>query len=246
MFTVVDGPTKGIADAAGEFSQCPLAVVYIGQHSVILSGAAYIPITDRFRGLAPGGISVLPGDFARLRTIIAPHIHVRFRFSTRLLPWDLRVRRHCNPGLVHEALAPLVATHDPELRDRSAYLHSQLAFSTDLLPAVTALVGCGKGATPAGDDVLVGTLAGLRLTGNQVLADQLATTLRPLLYRTTRSSCQDLTAAIEGRFCERLHRLIASATRDDVATASRNLATWGTSSGYDTTVGLTGAIAACA
>ncbi len=80
--------------------------------------------------------------------------------------------------------------------------------------AVRALVGLGEGATPAGDDFLVGYLAGARSAARDIaprtrflaaLCDQLTA----LLERTTRVSGLYLAAAAAGQISQRLYDVAA-------------------------------------
>lgn len=87
---------------------------------------------------------------------------------------------------------------------------------------LAALVGLGPGSTPAGDDVLVGLLAGLRGRSCRVTLDgelwQLRAVIHADLMRTTQSSVQMLTSALEGAFPEPLLRVVhelGDSTSDD-------------------------------
>src|SRR5699024_9579075 len=85
-----------------------------------------------------------------------------------------------------------------------AALHHALASgqSTVLRDAVRALVGLGTGSTPGGDDVLCGTMAGLRATGRDVLADQIAiASLDGVDDRTPALSADLLRLAAHGHVC---------------------------------------------
>lgn len=68
--------------------------------------------------------------------------------------------------------------------------------------AVRALVGLGSGSTPGGDDVLAGTLAGLRATRRDVRAEQIAAAVLPDLdSRTPLMSADLLRLAAAGHVC---------------------------------------------
>jgi len=76
---------------------------------------------------------------------------------------------------------------------------------------LSKLIGLGDGSTPAGDDVLVGVLAGLHLgfrSSPPRERDRLEETLRSGLDRTTLGSAQMLEAALDGAFPEPLRRLV--------------------------------------
>lgn len=117
-----------------------------------------------------------------------------------------------------------------------------LAGDADAVAALSgALVGAGPGATPTGDDTIVGVLAALAtargtLPGDvaRAAASLLADQVRPLLGRTTTASGHDVAAALDGLFAERVHALAAGAT--DVALVPDAVASaraWGATSGID-------------
>jgi len=75
--------------------------------------------------------------------------------------------------------------------------------------ALARLVGLGGGSTPAGDDVLVGLLAGLRASeGSLDRRCALSCAVRIGLERTTLASAQMLEAALDGAFPEPLRTLV--------------------------------------
>ncbi|MEO8924011.1 MAG: DUF2877 domain-containing protein [Caldimonas sp.] len=88
------------------------------------------------------------------------------------------------------------------------------------LPGVLAqVVGRGPGLTPAGDDVLVGILAALRLAPSTLAATHaavLARSVEPRLGSTTDLSAHLLRQAARGLFSRSLHELV-SALADDTA-----------------------------
>ena len=88
------------------------------------------------------------------------------------------------------------------------------------LPRLLAqVVGRGPGLTPAGDDVLVGMLAALRLAPSTQAAAHaaiLARSVEPLLASTTDLSAHLLRQAARGLFGRALHELV-SALADDTA-----------------------------
>lgn len=88
-----------------------------------------------------------------------------------------------------------------------------------LSSVLARVVGRGPGLTPAGDDVLVGILAMLRLTASTLAATQaaiLARSVEPLLASTTDLSAHLLRQAARGLFGRALHELV-SALADDTA-----------------------------
>ncbi|MDK3258693.1 DUF2877 domain-containing protein [Blastococcus capsensis] len=118
---------------------------------------------------------------------------------------------------------------------------------------LSRLVGAGPGATPAGDDVIVGVLAGLDAATGSLLPGSaahaaralLGDRLRPLFGRTTTISRHDLTAAIAGEFGEHVHLLVAALSDPAAAPAAvagaRNR---GATSGVDLATGVAGSLAA--
>jgi hypothetical protein len=104
------------------------------------------------------------------------------------------------------------------------------------------LIGAGPGSTPAGDDVVAGVLAGLRATRNPAAATALGAQVLPLLTRTTSSSAHYLASAVDGRFADRVHLLVAGLA--DVRSATRAVraaSTFGASSGTDLLAGIAAA-----
>jgi hypothetical protein len=114
----------------------------------------------------------------------------------------------------------------------------------ELDACVAATVGAGLGATPAGDDVICGVLAGLDLLGHAGAHGRLGAAVTPLLAATTRTSRHLLAAAITGRYPEGLIALaaaLASASVPPVRAALGVLSRWGASSGLDQATGLAAA-----
>ena len=123
-----------------------------------------------------------------------------------------------------------------------------------LQSAVDRVVGRGPGLTPAGDDVLVGLLAGLWLAGMGgdhreredagVLRSRLAQAWQATPSLTTDISRSLLDQAGAGWFGAALHgvlRALADPVPDAVASAVDAMLTIGASSGADTCIG----VAAC-
>jgi hypothetical protein len=113
--------------------------------------------------------------------------------------------------------------------------------------AAARLVGLGAGGTPAGDDLLVGYLAGLwsSIAGNRSRADfaaGLGEILRGLAKRTNNVSRVYLEAAAAGEVSERLAAvatcIAAGVSSTTVAETTASAMTVGHSSGADGTLGL--------
>jgi hypothetical protein len=119
--------------------------------------------------------------------------------------------------------------------------------------ALPRLVGLGAGSTPAGDDVLVGILAGLTALSALSAAgqelDALRQTLAGVSLRTHPASAQMLAAAADGSFPEPLVHLVSALCAWEpgshpAAAATRVLAL-GASSGHSFLGGLIVGLEAC-
>ncbi|MGI8575997.1 MAG: DUF2877 domain-containing protein [Egibacteraceae bacterium] len=115
--------------------------------------------------------------------------------------------------------------------------------------AAGALIGLGSGLTPAGDDVVAGLLAGLRLLPTAVgedggrsaaLADRLEAAVVPTAHlRTPALSAALLAHAGRGEVARPVARLLRALTgRGDSEAAARRLANVGHTSGRDLLTGL--------
>ncbi len=115
-----------------------------------------------------------------------------------------------------------------------------------LAQALGRLVGLGPGLTPAGDDVIVGLLAGRWLLGEDTTLTAGWTDFCELLAgqweRTHRLSRAWLEMAVDGAFAEPWHRVAAALTRRDVQalrTALIGVLSQGSTSGYYALMGFT-------
>jgi hypothetical protein len=129
----------------------------------------------------------------------------------------------------------------------------QACAADEIDAAVRVLIGLGPGLTPAGDDAVIGWLAGMMLLPPDRLRDQLASEARravaECLPRTTDVSRAHLEDALSGEFSEALSRFanaLAAHTFDvvSVRAALFELARVGASSGLDAAAGLLAALAA--
>lgn len=112
-----------------------------------------------------------------------------------------------------------------------------------------AMIGCGGGLTPAGDDIIIGVLAGL-FVWNRCQHAQLNTEVKQHLSHTSELSAAHILCACAGSAVEPLHRLIDAMLPDTVAKpgatqlhaaiteAADNLYRHGHSSGYFAMTGL--------
>jgi hypothetical protein len=238
-------------------------VVHVGQSAVILAGPddLLFPVTTRGRGLAPGGVSLpVPEDFDAVRVaalaagggwvdlagwrgLPREAIHGA-DLGLVAAPVDRRAVDAMLAGLsAADAATDTLVGMDPGPFRALAPRLASAALAGDARGAgavASRLVGAGPGATPAGDDVVVGVLAGLRVSAaDDEAVAVLADTVRPLLARTTRASRHDLRAALAGEFSQHVHRLVR-ALRDVrlVAPALSAARTWGATSGLDLAAGL--------
>ncbi|MGV8978365.1 MAG: DUF2877 domain-containing protein [Cellulomonas sp.] len=250
--------------AAGVFR-----VVHVGQSSLILaalgadSASDLVAITSQQRGLVPGGVC-LPDDaeLARLLDMarrVAPGVGTldlrRWVQSPppEIVEVDLRLPRvRLGPRAVAELRVRLVAADrlsavDPLMDPRpqralaEPLAHAALAGDDEALCGLLLrLVGSGPGATPAGDDVVVGVLATLSATRSDAHA-RLSRHLPALLSRTTVASRHDLAAAVDGCYAEHVHRTVAALADVRLVPATVERArTWGATSGLDQAAGVTG------
>jgi len=112
----------------------------------------------------------------------------------------------------------------------------------DLAAAVDVLAGCGRGLTPAGDDVLTGYAGWMATAGTPVRVAEAAA------GRTTELSLAYLRCAERGELPAAADALIAALGRGDAAAAARSaraLARWGATSGRALMLGMDAAARRC-
>jgi hypothetical protein len=148
-------------------------------------------------------------------------------------PSSRRRARHPLGRRARPAIVALLATLQAGDRD-------------DLVTATAPLAGLGPGLTPAGDDFLVGLMAGLHVWSGPLAASGwsveqacqiLAEAAAPL---TTTLSAAWLRAAAAGEFAEPWHQLVAalgSQNQDDLQIAADRLLKQGATSGADALAG---------
>ncbi|WP_168929178.1 oxamate carbamoyltransferase subunit AllH family protein [Crenobacter intestini] len=176
--------------------------------------------------------------------------------ATRLTEQTFRApARHATPGQLAILLPQLALAIERAARSRPAHewhaAHPWLAApraayqgaltNPDRLPQTTAaLVGLGCGLTPAGDDLLCGSLAVLAWRAPALFA-RAASVIRPQLSATSRVSRDYLHLACQALFSPLLATLL-DALADDDATQARHALTallaHGSSSGLDTAIGV--------
>ncbi|HXV07544.1 MAG TPA: DUF2877 domain-containing protein, partial [Burkholderiales bacterium] len=110
--------------------------------------------------------------------------------------------------------------------------------------AVHGLVGLGPGLTPAGDDALIGWLAGTALLGPDRRSELLCQAVRARLARTTDVSRAHLEDALAGAFSEPLAQFANALVRGpgEAQRALADLAAVGATSGLDAAAGLLAAV----
>jgi hypothetical protein len=238
---------------AGPTDVDALSVVYVGRTAALLAAPSgtLVPVTAGPACLAPGGFGA--PDQAALAPVLARWSELAGAPAIDLRAWhaaatavDLRL-----PAADGVVVTPAqVAELDRRLPDPAAGVApaelARLALEAgELDGCLAATVGAGPGATPAGDDVICGVLAGLDLLGHAGAHARLGAAVAPLLSSTTRSSRHLLAAAAAGRYTERLIGLAAAlASGRSVRDALDALARWGASSGLDQAAGFAAAIRA--
>jgi hypothetical protein len=208
-------------------------------------------VTSGAFGLAPGGIQLLQSDLTRLRAELAAGARTLAHWRPdQVTLVDLRMRpvRVDSDAVAMLSAAPDVRQHadvfDPRRQRSSAPALVRAARAGEPLAGpLLRLIGAGPGSTPAGDDVVVGVLAGLLATGRDDAAARIGAGVIPLLERTTSSSRMYLSAAADGRFAERVHELVRGLVDPASAlSATRSAAGWGATSGLDLLSGIVAAV----
>ena len=177
---------------------------------------------------------------ARARDLLGREAAIR---SSEFLACVLRMEGPATPLAVR--IAPILASlaHCTHARDRAGALR-QLA----------QLIGLGPGLTPAGDDFIIGWLAGLALQAGtppqRAFLQDLCTGIAPLGSATTSVSRQHLEDACALAFSERLSDLCLAigdaAHGPGLATAVAAVVQVGASSGADAAAGVLFALFDCA
>lgn len=183
-----------------------------------------------------------PVDFVNLAPAVCD-----FDFSQAEL-WDARLSAltvdSCwvRAAMVNSAVSRQLslAPFPPLLRLTAALRHGDL----DIVRAAAhALAGLGPGLTPAGDDMLVGVMAGLwlapaALPASLSVAEACHLITKVAIPRTTTLSGAWLRHAAHGEFGEPWHQLAAALTvQADVEAAITRLLAFGASSGMDAFTG---------
>lgn len=250
----------------GRVATTPQKVVHLGQSALVLetatagaSSAQQFIVTTAAAGVMPGGISLDAAEFSRVRDRLSGlrsglvDLTAWSAGSSIVEPVDLRMHTMPISGTaVHSLVAELprhAVSSDPigpqPLRRRAPRLAREAATGCVGDSTLKALVGAGPGTTPSGDDIIVGALAGLHAAGHPERAATLGRQVSPMLGETTTTGAHYLAAAIDGRFGEHVHDLLAALSAGAPPNATIELASrWGATSGIDLLVGLVSALAA--
>lgn len=271
--------TRGFGVPAGSFS-AEVAAVYRGACLMALDDGALVTLAVRELGSLPHGFSLKRArgfDFRGrlLRGMPASARGGVLRFAGSALAVDLRPARPWRSNLAGLGLTldhaaqqgAWQAAHDELARDGRAAdfavaAGQQIAELSATARALDAgrtmaaagrLIGLGKGSTPAGDDLLVGFLAGLWASAaaepaRSTFLSRLHGPLGEAAARTSRLSRLYLMAAAAGEVSERLTRLaaaVAAGAAEPLARArTRRALAVGHSSGASGVLGFLAASAA--
>jgi hypothetical protein len=166
--------------------------------------------------------------------------------------WTPACRAQPAPGLAGRLALVAAAAHHRAWAGSARMAHDVVSALDhgDSLPGVIAgVIGCGPGATPAGDDVLVGVFAALALlpagARGAAAARMLEGALRPLLPGTADLSAHLLRQAAGGLFGRPVHdladALACAADAGRVQEALRRVLDMGATSGADLCTGIASA-----
>jgi len=189
------------------------------------------------------------GDLVSVRSGfggIGPDLVVDCRAAPRWVP---ACEEKLDPGLESRLAVMAMAACDRawcESAPMARAVRAALIDTTALGDVLARVVGRGPGATPSGDDVLVGVLAVLTSpragTAGARAAESLGRALRPLLPTTTDLSGHLLHQATKGLFGRDLHELvnalIGASTPRQLSEKIRRVAETGATSGADACEGL--------
>jgi hypothetical protein len=261
-FGVPSPPFSGVVHAA--FAKAAILKVGSNLISIVTAASGGLPAAITVNAplrcnfaaeLAPGmGVTARAGvlRFAESSTLIDLRPAHRWRSRLQSIRFDFA---HASTAVAwRSAAAALQADGRSSVIARLASAAilslSAAARPMDIQSATRAadgLVGLGAGGTPAGDDVLVGFLAGLwpphtALRQHADFVDGLAAHVRTLAGRTSAVSAVYLRAAALGQVSERLGRIIAAIAdgehHQELAEATAAAITVGHTSGADGMLGL--------
>ena len=238
---VLDRPTR-VATVLAAFPSALYLDVGGSLLPVVTSDGLRLPTALALGGRLPTpGWGVRPGDAVdvgagRVRLPAADVVAVRAWRPRRVAPAARPVSVPAGIDRGSEAWRPVAAD-----------LARLLLDGRDPVPSVRALVGAGRGLTPAGDDVLCGLLLGLRLAGRVDAVALLWAAVQGRLGGTTTLSAALLTEAADGYAVPQVVELASALGRGAApaaVVAAGEVAAVGHSSGRDLLAGLVGALEA--
>jgi len=201
--------------------------------AVALRRADPVHVKAGFVGLGGGSRALVVDCRATPRWIVARGARRTAGFTRRLEAVAAAAKARAWPGSARMANQAALALHDPGA----------------LVTALRRVVGCGPGATPAGDDVLVGICAVLRSPysggAGALAADALWRCVRPLLSTTNDISAHLLRQAANGLPSRSVHELICAligaAAPGQFEDSLRRVVQTGATSGADLCLGVVAA-----
>jgi hypothetical protein len=145
---------------------------------------------------------------------IGPTLTIDCRAAERWSPAKERKIAHGLERRLEEIADAIYGRSWPHSAVMARALKAALRTPAKLGEALAKVVGCGPGATPSGDDVLVGMMAVLKSRHSRAEgardAELLRRALFPLLPTTTDLSAHLLGQAAQGFFSRDLHELISA------------------------------------
>jgi hypothetical protein len=232
--------------------------VYAHAVNLAICGDMWTLLADNAADL-PLGIRVTRTSFDKFGLRRGDCVNVRSGFvgvSSRLVV-DCRAAPRWTPARAHKSepgLASRLAIVGKEARPRSwpesagmaRAVRSAVSDANALREVLTKVVGRGPGATPSGDDVLVGILAVLTCprsgAAGAKAAESLCRALLPLLTNTTEVSGHLLRQAANGLFGRDMHELvcglIGALSPQCLSETVRRVVNTGATSGADACEGL--------
>ncbi len=217
--------------------------------TVLAEDRADLPMGIRVPLPGFDGLGLRRGDPVRVRAGylgIGAHVVLDCRTARRWAPAGIAERR---PGLERRLAALGAAARGRSWEESAAMaqaLNAAVHEASRLPTALAAVLGRGPGATPSGDDVLVGVLAVLKSPhagpAGARAADLLTRLLLPQLSRTTEVSGHLLRQAANGWFgrdlAELVGGLIGAASAAEWGAQIRRAIDTGATSGADTCEGV--------
>jgi hypothetical protein len=232
--------------------------VFVHAVNLIVCGKMWTLLAEH-KGDLPFGIRLPLSNFGTLGLRSGEPVSVRSGFvgvsaslvvDCRMAPrWVPPRDKKLVPGLERRLTVVAAAACSRSWHASAQMAHAVRSAVNDasgLDDALSKVVGRGPGATPSGDDVLVGVLAVLTsphsgMAGAKA-AESIGRSILPLLPTTTDVSGHLLRQAAEGLFCRDVHELasalIGALSRQEFSEKVRRVIETGATSGADTCEGL--------